>query len=75
MRMKVISGNKQFRIPVPLSMASFVVRGMSKKYISKDEKRMILLTIKICKKELKQYKGLDIVEINSSSGERIIITV
>lgn len=45
------------------------------KEISKEDKKTILSILKVCKKELKPYKGLEIINVNSASGEKIIIKI
>lgn len=67
--------NKTFKIPVPISLATFALRLVPEKILSKSNKKLALVLLKKCKKELKLYKGLDIVEIKSSAGEEIRISV
>lgn len=75
MKMKINTGEKKFSIPVPFSLASTLVRMIPSKEISKEDKKKILSLLKLCKKELKSYKGLEFININSSSGEKITIEV
>ena len=43
--------------------------------ISKEDKKTILAMIKYCKKELKNYKGLEVVNITSEDGDKVKIIV
>lgn len=62
-------------IPVPLNMGSMFIRCIPNKYITKEEKVLALKAFKAIKHSLKQCNGMTIVEIESSTGEEIRITV
>lgn len=73
MKIKINSKDTNLSIPVPLSLASTCIRLIPSKEISKEDKKTILAMIKCCKKELKNYKGLEIVNITSADGDKVRI--
>ncbi|EKY22592.1 hypothetical protein HMPREF0216_03183 [Clostridium celatum DSM 1785] len=75
MKISINTGNKKIYIPVSFSLASAFVMMIPSKEISKEDKKTILSILKVCKKELKPYKGLEIINVNSASGEKIIIKI
>ena len=75
MKVNIRSKEVKLFIPVPLSLVSIGVRLIPDKEISKEDKKIILTMINSCKKELKRYKGLEIVNISSANGDKIIIRV
>ena len=75
MKIKINSKDNNLSIPVPLSLASTCIRLIPSKEISKEDKKTILAMIKYCKKELKNYKGLEIVNISSADGDKIKIVI
>lgn len=75
MKIKINSKDTNLSIPVPLSLAITFIRLIPSKEISKEDKKTILAMIKCCKKELKNYKGLEIVNITSADGDKVRIIV
>lgn len=75
MKIKINSKDTNLSIPVPLSLASTCIRLIPSKEISKEDKKTILAMIKCCKKELKNYKGLEVVNITSEDGDKVKIIV
>ncbi|WP_195987209.1 hypothetical protein [Clostridium sp. D53t1_180928_C8] len=75
MKININSKDTNLSIPVPLSLASTCIRLIPSKEISKEDKKTILAMIKCCKKELKNYKGLEIVNITSADGDKVRIIV
>ena len=75
MKIKINSKDTNLSIPVPLSLASTCIRLIPNKEISKEDKKTILAMIKYCKKELKNYKGLEVVNITSEDGDKVKIIV
>lgn len=75
MKVKIKSKDVKLLVPVPLSLVSIGVRLIPNKEISNEDKKIILAMINSCKKELKKYKGLEIVNISSANGDKIIIKV
>ena len=75
MKVSIKAENRRFTIPVPLSMGSLFIRLISSEQMSKEQKKFAIMTFKVIKKSLKEYKGMTIVEVDSSSGEHIKITV
>lgn len=73
MKIKINSKDTNLSIPVPLSLAITFIRLIPSKEISKEDKKTILAMIKCCKKELKNYKGLEIVNITSADGDKVRI--
>lgn len=67
--------DKRFYIPVPISLGVIAVKCTPKKYITIEQKKLVISTLKVIKRELKQYKGMKIVDVEASSGERISITI
>ena len=75
MKVSIRVENKKITIPVPISLGVIVVRCVPKKYINKEQKILVIESLKIIRKELKNYKGMKIVEVDAKSGEHVSITV
>lgn len=75
MKVSIRVENKKFSIPVPITIGTIVIRCISKKYITKEQKILVIESLKIIRKELKKYKGIKIVEVDTASGEHVSITV
>lgn len=75
MKVRIQAEGHRFFIPVPLSLGSLAIRCIGKKYMSKQDKKLVLTIFKSIRKELKAYKGLTIVEVDAASGEHISIKI
>ena len=75
MKVKIKSKDVKLLVPVPLSLVSICLMLIPNKESGNEDKKIILAMINSCKKELKKYKGLEIVNISSANGDKIIIKV
>lgn len=75
MKVRVRADGYRFFVPIPLSLASLTLRCVGRKYITPEQKQIVLASLKVIRKELKKYKGLTIVEVETASGEYISIKV
>ncbi len=62
-------------LPVPLFMGSVAIRGIPKKKLNDQQKKIALQVFKAVKGSLKSYKGLKVVEVISQNGENITVTI
>ena len=62
-------------LPVPLFLGTLAIRFGLKGRVNDEERMFILNSFKVCKKHLKAYKGMKIVEIQTSTGEYISVTL
>ena len=75
MLVSIKSKELNLTLPVPLSIGSIIIRCIPKKHLNYQQKIIALQLFKAIKGSLKDYKGLQIVEVISQSGEHIIITI
>lgn len=75
MKVSIKSKDLNLNLPVPLSVGSIAIRCIPNKLLNKNEKRLVLQLFKTVKSNLKDYKGLKIVEVISQNGEHINVTI
>ena len=75
MKISIKSEGFRFNSPLPLSMGGLAISCIPKSQITKEEKKALLQLYKSLKRNLKQYKGLKIVELISKDGDRVIIKI
>lgn len=75
MRIKIRSKDFNLNLPVPLFMGSTIIRCMPNEKLNKEQKKIALELFKSVKGSLKDYKGLEIVEVISLDGEHISIKI
>lgn len=75
MKIKIRVDRVRFTILVPLWMGSVAIRCIPERTIGEQQKRAALVVFKSCRRTLKDYKGLKIVDIETANGEIVTITV
>ena len=75
MRIRIKVDRVNWWVPVPLGLGGVAIRIGTKGRVPDVERKLILQVYKSCKKELKKYKGLRIVEVETANGERVVITL
>ena len=75
MKVRIKADKINLYLPVPLWVGGIAIRIGLKGKLDQEQRRIILKTYKICKKHLKAYKGLELVNVESASGEKIRITI
>lgn len=75
MKIRIKADKINLYIPVPLWAGGIAIRIGLRDKLDKEQRRMVLESYKVCKKHLKAYKGLEIVNVESSTGEKVRITV
>ena len=73
MKIVVNKGNFNMRLPVPLWLCEIVLRIGSINEMTKEQKDDVIRIMKECKKYFKEYKGLNIVEVQTAQGNHISI--
>lgn len=85
MRIKVRADGRTIVIPVPMSLLALAIRSgnivkrICRRYVKEEEMKYIeaidFAVLAKSFKELKQYKGMDIIHVQSGSGEEVRVTV
>lgn len=85
MRIKIRADGRTIVIPVPMSLLSLalrsgnIVKSICRRYVKQEEMKYIeaidFTVLAKSFKDLKQYKGMDIIHVQSESGEEVRITV
>lgn len=81
MRIKVVSGDFKMNLPAPIP--KFLIRGIIINRVLKGvtdgsvemSKKQSRIIAKVIRKSLKKYKGLTLVEVASSDGDYVKITL
>lgn len=60
---------------MPLGIGTLIIGCAPSKYMTKQQKKVLIKTINVSKKHLKAYKGLKIIEIHAADGTYIAISV
>lgn len=75
MKVTVREGTHNFKIPIPLFLGSIAIRCIPKDTISKEQKDLAIKVFKALKRDIKKYKGINIVEVKTANGEEVIISI
>ncbi len=75
--MKVSIKYNTFRLflIVPLSLGSIAIKCIPEEHLNSHDKKIALQLFKSLKSCLKDYKGLQVVEVVMQNGNRITITI
>lgn len=75
MKIRIKAEGINLWLPVPLCLGNIAIHFAIRDQISNEHKKLLLQTFNVCKKELKKYKGMRIVEVHTSNGEHITVTL
>ena len=75
MKIRIKADKMNLYIPVPLWAGGLAIRIGLRHTLDKEQRKIVLKSYKVCKKHLKRYKGLELVNVETSTGEKIRITV
>lgn len=75
MKVKIKPKRFTFLIPFPLFAGEIAIKCISKEQMSKEEKEVALQCYKYLKRTLKEYKGLEILNVETKDGMKINIRV
>lgn len=75
MKIRIKAEKINLYIPVPLWAGGIAIRIGLRDKLDKEQRRMILESYKVCKKHLKAYKGLELVNVETANGEKVRITI
>lgn len=62
-------------VPVPLFMGEFVIKLIPKEKMSLEQKEYAIKVFKAVRKAIKEYKGLKIVDVETSNGEKVVVKI
>ena len=65
----------RFTIPISLSLCGFIIRLIPNKELTEELKVLIIEAIKCVKGSSKEYKGMNIAEIETADGQEVKITL
>lgn len=73
--MKVsIKVNKiRFTILLPIFLCELIIRYIRREELTEELKYCIIQTIRYIKSNLKEYKGMKIVEVKTADGQEVVI--
>lgn len=73
--MKVLIKVKKvkFTLPLPVFLFGFIIKHIPNKEITEEMRIFIIDSIKCVEKNLKEYKGVKIVEIETNDGYEVTI--
>lgn len=74
LKIKIKSEGKRFSLRVPYFLGGVALKFANVK-LSREEKVLMKKAYKVLKKEVKNYKGLTVLEVNSKDGEHVSITL
>lgn len=75
MKIRIKADKINLYIPVPLWAGGIAIRIGLRDKLDKEQRRMVLESYKVCKKHLKAYKGLELVNVETANGEKVRITI
>lgn len=75
MQIRIKSKDFNLYLPVPLFMGGTIIRCIPNEKLNKEQKKIALKLFKTVKGSLKEYKGLEILEVISKDGEHISIKI
>lgn len=79
MKVSISMDKVHFTLPIPMALVSIigpiVIRNLSSKKLSWEIKSLILESFAIIIDNLKECKGMTLVDVETSKGEKVLIKI